>query len=390
MSTQFIKVIGEGSQARIEQHLYHDRIVAVKIYTHMNSSLLRELHVFQRLKDCSNINQMLDIDMQFNTINLIMPYYTQDLSMFISTTSISDRIHRGVNIFNQLLNALYHLHSRNIIHCDIKPENILINDHVVLADFGLSSEGEQCYIRGSYLYYAPELLLKHPYTNKVDIWALGITMVGYYTNTYITDPSIALHALCPGDNAKVVSLQILSLVTNPNTDYLSINQQHDSINIYKLFFNHIEVLNHIEYHIVKKLTRMLQLNPDNRASINQLYIGQYQEPVIKIKPRSNQIDYAIIDNMINTCKSYPLSPIVCYRSIDLLLRTDNPLYYLSCIWLINKLHDNIDLPISNMDEIILTATMILKMMNYILIDYDDPIVNVENLDYPYLGIYFKQ
>ena len=44
-------------------------------------------------------------------------------------------------VFYQLVDAVYSLHSNGVTHCDIKPDNILIDkdDHIKLSDFGLST-----------------------------------------------------------------------------------------------------------------------------------------------------------------------------------------------------------------------------------------------------------
>jgi serine/threonine protein kinase len=92
-----------------------------------------------------------------------------------------------------MLNVLAFLHENGIWHRDIKAENILvldpknIGDSVVLSDFGLC----KIYPNGSYstdfcgspFSFAPELVLRVPYTEKADIWALGITLVACFTAT---------------------------------------------------------------------------------------------------------------------------------------------------------------------------------------------------------------
>jgi protein serine kinase H len=83
-----------------------------------------------------------------------------------------------------LLNGLSYLHSLHITHRDLKPENLLYSDtrpeaRLLITDFGLAHQGkvanekmmETC---GTPEYIAPEVLLRVPYTDKVDMWAVGV------------------------------------------------------------------------------------------------------------------------------------------------------------------------------------------------------------------------
>ncbi|KAI0502738.1 kinase-like domain-containing protein [Xylaria bambusicola] len=87
------------------------------------------------------------------------------------------------DVTRQLSGAIAYLHGKNITHRDLKPSNILVKRRnpveVKIADFGLASErpGALGTIAGTRPYQAPEILAKGPYTNKVDVWSLGVIIL---------------------------------------------------------------------------------------------------------------------------------------------------------------------------------------------------------------------
>jgi serine/threonine protein kinase len=120
-------------------------------------------------------------------------------------------------IFNQILDAVSHLHSLNLVHRDIKDENILIDQdyQIKLIDFGAVSTFDPSKdthfnsFFGTLQYAAPEILSNSPYSGpKAEIWSLGcclyIMLTGNipFTNTEhasslpFTTPSISLSSSC--------------------------------------------------------------------------------------------------------------------------------------------------------------------------------------------------
>ena len=74
------------------------------------------------------------------------------------------------------------MHNIDIVHRDLKIDNILYNESVKIIDFGFSShtfDKKLTQYCGTLNYMAPEIISKEPYWGKqIDIWALGILL--YY------------------------------------------------------------------------------------------------------------------------------------------------------------------------------------------------------------------
>uniref|UniRef100_A0A3Q2DB32 Serine/threonine-protein kinase n=1 Tax=Cyprinodon variegatus TaxID=28743 RepID=A0A3Q2DB32_CYPVA len=96
-------------------------------------------------------------------------------------------------LVTQILVALRHLHFKNIVHCDLKPENVLLASaepfpQVKLCDFGFARIiGEKSFRRsvvGTPAYLAPEVLRSKGYNRSLDMWSVGVIVYVSLSGTF--------------------------------------------------------------------------------------------------------------------------------------------------------------------------------------------------------------
>ncbi|ODQ82838.1 hypothetical protein BABINDRAFT_43997 [Babjeviella inositovora NRRL Y-12698] len=130
----------------------------------------------------------------------------------------------------QMALAIRYLHQKNIIHRDIKPENILLgfNDVVKISDFGWSvhslSSSKRATMCGTLDYLPPEMVESKDYTEKVDVWSLGVLCYEFLVGKppFEEDYKNATYR-----RIAKVDLQIPSFVSHDAADFIQQLLQHD-------------------------------------------------------------------------------------------------------------------------------------------------------------------
>jgi len=157
------------------------RQIAVKFYVHRGgvdlSLLSREVEKLVLLSADRYVVQVLDVGWQADPPYYVMEYIENGSLEQYPQRSDSKTIDQLVQLFREIAMGLNHLHAKGILHCDLKPGNILLDqdDQPRLADFGQSRlTHEQTPSLGTLFYMAPEQAnLQAVPDASWDVYALG-------------------------------------------------------------------------------------------------------------------------------------------------------------------------------------------------------------------------
>ncbi|XP_023668007.1 MAP/microtubule affinity-regulating kinase 4 isoform X3 [Brienomyrus brachyistius] len=187
---RLLKTIGKGNFAKVKlaRHILTGREVAIKIIdkTQLNPTslqkLFREVRIMKGLKH-PNIVQLFEVIETDKTLYLIMEYASggEVFDYLVSHGRMKEKEARAK--FRQIVSAVHYCHQKNIVHRDLKAENLLLDadSNIKIADFGFSNEftlgNKLDTFCGSPPYAAPELFQGKKYDGpEVDIWSLGVIL----------------------------------------------------------------------------------------------------------------------------------------------------------------------------------------------------------------------
>ncbi|XP_072532144.1 MAP/microtubule affinity-regulating kinase 4 isoform X1 [Salminus brasiliensis] len=187
---RLLKTIGKGNFAKVKlaRHVLTGREVAIKIIdkTQLNPTslqkLFREVRIMKALRH-PNIVQLFEVIETEKTLYLVMEYASggEVFDYLVSHGRMKEIEARAK--FRQIVSAVHYCHQKNIVHRDLKAENLLLDAdaNIKIADFGFSNEftlgNKLDTFCGSPPYAAPELFQGKKYDGpEVDIWSLGVIL----------------------------------------------------------------------------------------------------------------------------------------------------------------------------------------------------------------------
>ncbi|KAG0368377.1 hypothetical protein BGZ54_002043 [Gamsiella multidivaricata] len=204
---EVLDMLGKGSFGQVAKCYDHKtgEYVAIKIIRNkkrFHCQALVEVKILSNLtkwdpEDKHNLIRMTDNFYFRNHLCIATELLSINLYEFIKSNSF-----QGVSLglikrfCTQLLQSLELLNRHNVVHCDLKPENVLLKhptkSSIKVIDFGsscLENEKVYTYIQSRF-YRSPEVILGMSYNMAIDMWSLGCILAELYTG----------YPLFPGEN----------------------------------------------------------------------------------------------------------------------------------------------------------------------------------------------
>ncbi|XP_041722013.1 serine/threonine-protein kinase D3 [Coregonus clupeaformis] len=195
------EVLGSGQFGIVYggKHRKSGRDVAIKIIdkmrfpTKQESQLRNEVAILQNLHHPGIVNLECMFETPERVFVVMEKLHGDMLEMILSSekSKLPERLTKF--LVTQILVALRHLHFKNIVHCDLKPENVLLASaepfpQVKLCDFGFARIiGEKSFRRsvvGTPAYLAPEVLRSKGYNRSLDMWSVGVIVYVSLSGTF--------------------------------------------------------------------------------------------------------------------------------------------------------------------------------------------------------------
>jgi serine/threonine protein kinase len=201
-SVEILKEIGEGAFGKVYLANYLDK----ENYSSTNKYAVK---IYRKNINQKKIEESLNIGVKIRHPNLMKCYAYFTKPIFSDETRLLSVLEYidGISINKipkevlqiklkgyllKIISALKYLHGNKIIHRDIKPENIMVtsDDNIKIIDYDFLKMSDQPippHKVGTPYFCSYEIYKELPYTEKTDLWSLGITLYYLLTNSYPFD-----------------------------------------------------------------------------------------------------------------------------------------------------------------------------------------------------------
>uniref|UniRef100_A0A8D0CLW1 Cyclin-dependent kinase 1 n=1 Tax=Scleropages formosus TaxID=113540 RepID=A0A8D0CLW1_SCLFO len=313
-----IEKIGEGTYGVVYKgkHKSTGQVVAMKKIRleseeeGVPSTAVREISLLKELQH-PNVVCLLDVLMQESRLYLIFEYLSMDLKKYLDSIPSGQYMEPMLvkSYLYQILEGILFCHCRRVLHRDLKPQNLLIDNKGVikLADFGLARAfgvPVRVYTHEvvTLWYRAPEVLLgASRYSTPVDIWSIGTIFAELATKKplfhgdseidqlfrifrYVGLQNLGLWAHC---------LESLTLGTPNNDVWPDVESLPDYKNTFPKWksCNLSSVVKNLDDDGINLLSKMLIYDPPKRISARQAMSHPYFDDLDKSTLPASTIKY---------------------------------------------------------------------------------------------------
>ncbi|KAJ3821034.1 hypothetical protein F5878DRAFT_606753 [Lentinula raphanica] len=203
---------------RNKKRFHHQALVEIKILDNLRKWDAEEKHHVIKMTEHFYFRNHLCIAMELLSINL---YELIKANGFVGFTTALIR-----RFTSQMLMSLTLMRVHRIVHCDLKPENVLLRhpakSAIKVIDFGsscLEHEKIYTYIQSRF-YRSPEVILGMNYHMAIDMWSLGCILAELYTG----------YPIFPGENEQEQLSCIMEVLGVPDKEFVNRSSRK------KLFF----------------------------------------------------------------------------------------------------------------------------------------------------------
>jgi serine/threonine protein kinase len=187
-----MEIIGSGAFSTIYKTTHNDRVCVIKNADNKDNNrkfLRNEVNILNKLKGCKYSVQMLDYKISRNGY---IKYELLDETLEMVIDELTQK--KREKVIKQLKLALDEIHSRGVIHADLKLDNIMFdfNGNIKLIDFGnavlLEDLNTTTQNIGISCYRSPEYIIGAPLDKRVDYWAYGCIVYEILTKECLFNP----------------------------------------------------------------------------------------------------------------------------------------------------------------------------------------------------------
>lgn len=256
---EIVKSIGEGGMANVylANDTILDRKVAVKVLRGDLSTDDKFIRRFQRealsVSNLShpNIVEVYDVGEEDGQHYIVMEYIEGKTLKQLLKKRDSLTLTEVIDIMTQLTDGIAHAHESYIIHRDIKPQNIMIQDdgRIKITDFGIAMAlnatqlTQTNSVMGSVHYLPPEQASGKGTTVKSDIYSMGILMYELLTGTvpfkgdnaveialkHMKDKIPSIRKQNPAIPQSVENILLKATAKNPRNRYDTAREMHEDL-----------------------------------------------------------------------------------------------------------------------------------------------------------------